>query len=124
MKSLAAAVFAGLVSLAASAQIPSPSGMKDAIKVKADSAVDTGKDTATTKADEAKATAETKTDAAKASVDAKAANVPLAGDKVKGATGAASEKGKAHAKKAHAGARGKTTDASGKAHKKVDELAK
>ena len=74
MKRFAAAAFAGLISLAVSAQIPSPpappAGMKEDIKVKTDSAVETGKGAADAKAGGEKAKGHAKK--AKAGAKAKA----------------------------------------------------
>lgn len=129
-----------LVPLAAPAQMPTPptppappavappatpdtSGMKGAIKAKADTAIDTGQGAAAAKTEEVGSKADARVDAAKAKVDDKAGAMPM-GDQVKSATETGATKAKTHRKKAQAGAKTKTDATSGKAHDKVNELAK
>ena len=116
------AAFAGLISLAAAAQMPTE--LKQAVKEQADTAIDKGHGATQAKTDEAKSGAAAKTDEAKAAVDAKAAGVPVAGEMVQGATAAGSAKAKSHAKKAHGATSTKTGKGASKAHKKVEQLAK
>ena len=129
MKTLPIAI-AGLISLAASAQIPTPpsapssAGMKESLKGQADTAIDKGHGAADAKAEEGKSAADAKTDSAKAGVDAKAGGVPVAGAAVQEATTAGSKKAKSSTQKAQGTSKTKTAKGSTKAHKKVEELAK